>query len=87
MLIGESCTWFSVDDLRNGVTLLSSDDADDAFEILTVTEEAELFDNTRAIVPVVVQAAVDSKLELREVDVSRKSAEQKQPTRPLAGCL
>ena len=67
--IGLNCTWFSVEEVRNGVTLLGGVER---FESVTVSVVAlvDVFDNTSATVPLVLRAAVDSNVELLEVDVS-----------------
>ncbi len=68
--MGLNCTWFSVEEVRNGVTLLGGVER---FERVTVAviELVDVFDNTRATVPLVGLAAVDSRLELLDVEVSR----------------
>ena len=67
--IGLNCTWFSVEDVRNGVTLLGGVES---FErvIVTVAALVEVLDKTRATVPLVLRAAVDSKVELLDIEVS-----------------
>jgi len=67
--IGLNCTWFSVEEVRNGVTLLGGVER---FESVTVTvaELVDVFDNTKATVPLVGLTAVDSRVELLEVEVS-----------------
>ena len=64
-----SGTWFSVEDVRNGVTLLGGVER---FESVTVAviELVDVFDNTKATVPLVGLAAVDSRLELLDVEVN-----------------
>jgi len=67
--MGLNGTWFSVEDVRNGVTLLGGVEKFDSVTV-TVVALVEVFDNTRATVPLVLRAAVDSKVELLEVEVS-----------------
>ena len=67
--IGLSWTWFSVAEVRNGVTLLGGVERFDSVTV-TVSDWVEVFDKTRATAPVVGFAAVDSRLELLEVDVT-----------------
>lgn len=66
--MGLNCTWFSADEVRNGVTLLGGVER---FESVTVTVSdcVDVFDNTRATDPLVGFAAVDSRLELLDVEV------------------
>jgi hypothetical protein len=65
--IGLSWTWFSVDEVRNGVTLLGGVERLDSVTV-TVIDCADVFDKTRATAPVVGFAAVDSRLELLDVE-------------------
>ena len=67
--MGLSCTWFSVEEVRNGVTLLGGVDRFDRVTV-AVIELVDVFDNTKATVPLVGLTAVDSKVELLDVEVS-----------------
>ncbi len=58
-----------MEDVRNGVTLLGGVES---FERVTVAVTAlvDVFDSTTATVPLVLRAAVASRVEVLEVDVS-----------------